>query len=102
MLEEKDELVKKFYHRVKQAVDKAWPIDAAANQNEKDVQQNVRNQKYIDFTIRGLTPSVLKRKAHEYLIEHPNATWDNFKDDVVNKDLIYSVGSKFVPNSTND
>ena len=62
----------------------------------------MRNQKYIDFTIRGLTPSGLKRKAHEYLIEHPNTTWDNFKDHVANKDLIYSVSSEFVPNSTND
>ena len=31
----KEELVKNFYHRVKQAVDKGWPIDAAANQNER-------------------------------------------------------------------
>ena len=98
----KEELVKNFYHRVKQAVDKGWPIDAAANQNERDAQQNLRNQKYIDFTIRGLTPSGLKRKAHEYLIEHPNTTWDNFKDHVANKDLIYSVSSEFVPNSTNE
>ena len=36
------------------------------------------------------------------MIEHPNATWDNFKDHVSNKDLIYSVSSEFVPNSTND
>ena len=98
----KEELVKNFYHRVKQAVDKGWPIDAAANQNERDAQQNLRNQKYIDFTIRGLTPSGLKRKAHGYLIEHPNTTWDNFKDHVANKDLIYSVSSEFVPNSTNE
>ena len=44
----------------------------------------------------------LKRKAHEYLIEHPNTTWDNFKDHVANKDLIYSVSSEVVPNSTNE
>ena len=98
----KEELVKNFYHRVKQAVDKGFPIDSAANQNEGDAHQNLRNQKYFDFTIRGLTPSGLKRKAHEYLIEHPNATWDNFKDHVANKELIYSVRSEFVPNSTND
>ena len=28
----KEELVKNFYHKVKQAVDKNWPIEAAANQ----------------------------------------------------------------------
>ena len=39
----KEELVKNFYHRVKQAVDKRWPIDAAANQNERDAQRNLRN-----------------------------------------------------------
>ena len=62
----------------------------------------MRNQKYYDFTIRGLTPAGLKRKAHEYLTEHPNTTWDNFKDHVANKDLIFSVSSEFVPNSTNE
>ena len=67
-------LVKNFYQRVKPAIDKGWPIAAAANQNERDAQQNLRNQKYIDFTIGRLTPSGHKRKAHEYLIEHPNTT----------------------------
>ena len=94
--------MKNFYHRLKQAVNKGWPIDAAANQNERDAQQNLRNQKYIDFTIRGLTPSGLERKVHEYLIEHPIATWANYKDHVADKDLIYSVSSESVPNSTND
>ena len=47
----KEEKIKIFYHRVKQAVDKRWPINAGANQNERNAQQNLRNQKYIDFTI---------------------------------------------------
>ena len=98
----KEELIKNFYHRVKQAVDKGWPIDAGANQDERDAQQNLRNQKYIDFTTKGLTPSGLRRKAHEYLIEHPNTTWDNFKDHIANKDLVYTVSSDFVPNPTNE
>ena len=98
----KEELIKNFYHRVKQAVDREWPIDAAANQNERDAQQNLRNQKYIDFTIKGLTPSGLRRKAHEYLIEHPNTTWDNCKDHIGNKDLVYSVSTEFVPNAANE
>ena len=89
-------------HRVKQAVDKGRPIDAGADQNERDAQQSLVNQKNIDFTIKGQTPSRLRRKAHEYLIEHPNTTWDRFRDHITNKDLVYSVSSEFVPNSTNE
>ena len=78
----KEELITNFYHRVKQAVYKGWPIDAAANQNERDAQQNLRNQKYIDFTIRGLTPSGLQT---EFV---PNSTNDqNSKLDSLEKQV---------------
>ena len=63
-----EELIKNFYHRVKSAVDKGWQLDPNGTNAERDNQQNQRNAKYIEFTVRGLRPTGLKRKAHEYLI----------------------------------
>ena len=67
----------------------------------KENQQN-QNAKYIEFTVRGLKPTGLKRKAHEYLIEHPNATWDAFQTHNTSKDVIYTISSELVPNTTSD
>ena len=97
-----EELIKNFYHRVKNAVDKGWPLNPNGNQNERDNQQNQRKAKYIEFTVRGLKPTGLKRKAHEYLIEHPNATWDAFQTHITSKDVIYTISSELVPNATSD
>ena len=71
-------------------------------QAERDNQQNQRNAKYIEFTLGGLKPTGLKRKAHEYLIEHPNITWDAFQTHVTFKDVIYTISSELVPNATSD
>ena len=97
-----EELIKNFYHRVKSAVDKGWPLDPNGTDAERDNQQNQRNAKYIEFTVRGLRPTGLKRKAHEYLIEHPNATWDAFQTHITSKDVIYTISSELVPNATSD
>ena len=69
-----EELIKNFYHSVKSAVDKGWALDPNGTQAERDNQQNQRKAKFIELTVRGLKPAGLKRKTHEYLIEHPNAT----------------------------
>ena len=75
------EIIKNFHHRVKSAVDKRWPLDPNGTQAERNNQQIQRNAKYIEFTFRGLKPNGVKRKAHKYLIEHPNATCDAFQTD---------------------
>ena len=95
-------IIKNFYHRVKSAVDKGWPLDPNGTQAEKDNQQNQRNAKYNEFTVRVLKPPVLKRKAYEYLIEHPNATWGAFDSQITSKDVIYTISSQLVPNVTSD
>ena len=97
-----EELIKNFYHRVKSAVDKGWPLDQNGTQAERDNQQNQRNALYIEFTVRGLKPTGLKRKTHEYLIEHPIATWDAFQTYITSKDVIYTISSELVPNTTSD
>ena len=97
-----EELIQNFFHRIKRAVDKGWPNEPGADAAQIALNDNNRNQKYIEFTVRGLKPLALKRKAHEYLIEHPDTTWNNFKTHITNKDLIYSVSSELAPNSSND
>ena len=97
-----EDLIKNLYHRVKSAVDKGWPLEPNGTNAERDNQQNQRNAKYIEFTVRGLRPTGLKKKAHEYLIEHPKATWDAFQTHILSKDVIYTISSELVPNATSD
>ena len=54
------ELIKNFYHSVKSAVDKGWPLDPNGTQAERDNKQNQRIAKYIEITVRGLKPNGLK------------------------------------------
>ena len=97
-----EELIKNFYHKVKSAVDEGWPLDPNGTNAERDNQQNQRNAKNIEFTVRGLRPTGLKRKAHEHLIEHANATWDALQTQITSKDVIYTINSELVPNATSD
>ena len=97
-----EELIKNVYHRVKSAVDKGWPLDPNGTQAEKDYQQNHRNAKYIEFKVRGLKPTRLKKEAHENPIEHPNATWDAFQTHITSKDVIYKISSELLLNATFD
>ena len=97
-----EELIKNFYHRVKSAVDKGWPLDAYGTLAEGDNQQNQRNAKNIELTVRGLKPTELKIKAQEYLIEHPNATWDALQTHITSKNVTYTIISELVPNATSD
>ena len=97
-----EELIKNFHHRVKSAVDKGWSLDPNGTQPKRDNQQNQRNAKYFEFTVRGLKPTGLKKKAHEYLIEHPNATWDAFQTHITSNDVIYTISSELVPIATSD
>ena len=48
-----------------------------------------------NFFVRGLTPPALKQKAHQNLIETPNATWEQLRNQVSPKDLSFAVSSDF-------
>ena len=97
-----EELIRNFYRWVKSTVDKRWPLDPNGTQAEKDNQQNQRNAKYIEFTVRGFKPNGLNRKAHENLREHPNATRDAFQIQITSNYVIYTISSELVPNTTAD
>ena len=47
-------------------------------------------------SLRGLRPSYLQRKAQEYLMEHPNATWIDFSNHIIQKDVSFQVSSNFL------
>ena len=63
---------------------------------ERTAQARQRRQRYIDYTLKGLRPRYLQRKAQEYLMEHPNATWNDFSTHLFNKDVSYQVSTSFL------
>ena len=73
-------------------MDKSWPDDmarvvAAARATERTAQARQRRQRYIDYTLKGLRPRYLPRKAQEYLMDHPNATWNDISTHLINRDV---------------
>ena len=95
------EEIRNFLHRIKKTVDKGWPDDmagvlAADQPAERTAQARQRRQRYIDYTLKGLRPRYLQRKAQEYLMEHPNATWNDFSTHLINKDVSYQVSTSFL------
>ena len=92
------EEIRNFLQRIKRTVDKGWPddmngIEAAQQNAERAAQGKQRRQRYMDYSLRGLRPRYLQRKAQEYLIERPNATFNDFCDQIIQKDLILEVFS---------
>ena len=90
-----------FSHRIKRTVDKGWPddlngIEAAHHAAEREAQGRQRKQRYIDHSLKGLRPRYLQRKAQEHLVKHPNATWNDFCAQIIQKDLILEVSSTFL------
>ena len=95
------EEIRNFLHRIKRTVDKGWPdylngIEAAHHAAEREAQGRQRRQRYIDCSLKGLRPRYLQWKAQEYLMERPNATWNDFCVQIIQKDLILEVSSNFL------
>ena len=90
-----------FLHRIKKTVDKDWPDDmvgiALGDQKaERTAQARQRRQRFIDYTLKGLRPRNLQRKAQENLMEHLNATWIDFSTQLINEDVSYQVSTSFL------
>ena len=84
----------------KKTVDKGGPDEmvgaAEAYQNaECTAQARQRRQRHIYYTPKWLRPRYLQGKAQEYLMEHPNATWNELSTHLINKDVIYQVSTGF-------
>ena len=92
-----------FLHRIKRTVDKGWPddmngIEAAQQNAERAAQGRQRRQRYMDYSLHRTSryARYLQRKDQEYLMERPNATWNNFCAHIIQKDLILEVSSTFL------
>ena len=99
------EEIRNFLHRIKRTVDKGWPddlngIEAAHHNPEREAQGGQRRQRYMEYSLRGHRPRYLQRKAQEYLMERPNATWNDFCAQIIQKDLILEVSSTFLSHET--
>ena len=93
-----EEMVKKLEtsHTVsKKTVDKGWADDmigiGAAQQNaERDAQARQR-RRYINYSLKGVRPRYLQRNAQEYLMENPNATWNDLSTRTIQTDVSFQV-----------
>ena len=90
-----------FLHRIKRTVDGGWPddldgIEAAQHNAERNAQGRQRRQRYIDYSLKGLRPRYLQRKAQEYLMENPNATWSDFSARIIQREVSFQVSSNFL------
>ena len=95
------EEIRNFLHRIKRTVDKRWPDDMegiapADHGAERAAQGRQRRQRYIDYSLKGLRPRYLQRKAQEYLMENPNATWNDFSARIIQRDVSFQVSSNFL------
>ena len=70
---------------------------AVADQNaEGAAEARQRRLRYNDYTLRGLRPRHLQRKATESLMEHPNAIWNEVSTHLINKTATYQVSTSFL------
>ena len=95
------EEIRNFLHRIKRTVDKGWPddlngVEAAQYAAERTAQGRQRRQRYIDYSLKGLRPKYLQRKAQDYLMENPNATWNDFSTRIIQTDVSFQVSSNFL------
>ena len=95
------EEIRNVLHRRKKIVDKECRDDMEGiaegdRAAERQAQGGQRRQRYIDYTLRGLRPRYLQRKTQEYLMENPNATWNDFSTSIIQTDVSYQVSQNFL------
>ena len=82
-------------------VENCWPDDTngipnAQENAERTKQNKQQKQKYMEYNLRGYKPNYLQLKAHEQLMEHPNATCIDFSAHNIQEDLMLKVSSIFL------
>ena len=97
------EEIRNLLHRIKRTVDKSWPDDLNGNQAaqhvaEREAQGSQRRQRCIDYSLKGLRPRYLQRKAQEHLMKNPNATCNDFSTRTIHRDVSFQVSSIFLNN----
>ena len=97
------EEIRNFSHRIKRTVHKRWiddlnGIEAAQHNAERKAQRRQRRHRYIDYTLKRLKSRHLQQKAQEYLMENPNATWNDFSTRIFQRDVSFQDSSNFLNN----
>ena len=95
------EEIRNFLHRIRRTVDKGWqgdmegiaPSDHGA---ERAAQRRQRRQRYIDYSLKRLRPRYLQRNTQEYLMDNPEATWNDFSTQTSQRDVSFQVSSNFL------
>ena len=87
-------------NRIKRTVDKESPDDMEKvapgdHGGARTAQARQRQPRYIDYTMKGLRPRYLQRKA-EYPMENPNATWNALSTRIIERDVSFLVSSNFL------
>ena len=95
------EEIRNILHRIRRTVDKGWPddlngIEAAHHAAERATQGRQRRQRYIDYSLKRLGQRYLKRKALEYMMKNPNATWNDFSTRIKQRDVSFQISSNFL------
>ena len=95
------EEIRNLLHRIKRTVDKSWPDDlngfeAARHAAEHATQGRQRRPSCIDYLLKILRPKYLQRKAQEFLMKNPNATWNDFSTRMIQGDVTFQVSSNFL------
>ena len=88
----------KFRHRLE--VEHCWPDDMNVIPNvqqnaERAIQKRQQEQRFMDYSPRRLKPNYLQIKAHEQLLECPNATRNDFSHNI-QEDVMLQVCSNFL------
>ena len=73
-----------------------WKVLQRVIAAERQAQERQWRQRYLDYTLRGLRPRYLQRKAQEYLMEKPKATWKNFSTRIIQRDVSYQASTNFL------
>ena len=60
-------------------------IEAAHQNAERAAQGRQKRKRYIVYSLRGLRPRYLQRKAKKYLMERTNTTWNDFCAQIIQK-----------------
>ena len=95
-LEEMEKKFETFYTVSNERFEVLNGIEAAQQNAERAAQGRQRRQRYMDYSLPGLRSRYLQRKAQEYLMESPNATWNDFCSQINQKYLILEVSSTFL------
>ena len=62
-------------------------FEAAQQFADRDTQAQQRRQRDIDYSLKGLRPRYLQQKAQRYLMETPNATWNDLSTKILQRDV---------------